>query len=57
MGQESLTFERKFNKLAGFTKADDRLPEWVTREQLPPFNSVFDVSESDLDSVFEWEDK
>jgi aldehyde:ferredoxin oxidoreductase len=57
MGQESLTFERKFNELAGFTKADDRLPEWVTREQLPPFNSVFDVSESDLDSVFDWEDK
>lgn len=55
LGQENLTLERKFNKVVGFTKADDRLPEWMTREPLPPFDTVFDVSEEDMDTVFEWE--
>jgi aldehyde:ferredoxin oxidoreductase len=54
LGRESLKLEREFNRLAGFTKADDRLPEWMTREPLPPHNSVFDISEEDLDDVFNW---
>jgi len=54
LGRESLKLEREFNRLAGFTKADDRLPEWMTREPLPPHNVVFDVSEEDLDGVFNW---
>jgi aldehyde:ferredoxin oxidoreductase len=54
LGRETLALERRFNQLAGFTAADDRLPEWMTREQLPPRNSVFDVSEADLDGVFDW---
>lgn len=57
LGKESLIYERQFNKLAGFTKADDRLPEWITREPLPPFNTVFDVSEEDMDTVFDWEEE
>ncbi len=52
LGKESLRLEREFNRLAGFTAKDDRLPEWMTRERLPPFNPVFDVPEEDLDSVF-----
>jgi aldehyde:ferredoxin oxidoreductase len=54
LGRESLKLEREFNKRAGFTMADDRLPEWMTREPLPPHNAVFDVSEEDLDGVFNW---
>ncbi len=54
LGRESLKLEREFNRLAGFTNADDRLPEWMTREPLPPHNVVFDVSEEDLDGVFNW---
>jgi aldehyde:ferredoxin oxidoreductase len=54
LGRESLKLEREFNKRAGFTKADDRLPEWMTREPLPPLNAVFDVSEEDLDGIFNW---
>lgn len=57
LGRDCLILEREFNKMAGFTKADDRLPEWMTREALPPFDTVFDVSEEDLDSVFKWEEK
>ena len=53
LGRESVLLERKFNRLAGFTAADDRLPEWMTREPLPPHNTVFDVPNEDLDKIFE----
>jgi aldehyde:ferredoxin oxidoreductase len=52
LGRETIKMEREWNRRAGFTKKDDRLPEWMTREPLPPNNSVFDVSEDDLDSIF-----
>lgn len=52
LGQQTLVLEREFNKAAGFTSADDRLPEWMTLEPLPPTNAVFDVPEADLDGVF-----
>ncbi|MDM8528532.1 aldehyde ferredoxin oxidoreductase C-terminal domain-containing protein [Anaerolineales bacterium HSG24] len=52
LGRQTLDLEREFNKAAGFTRADDRLPEWMTIEPLPPTNAVFDVSEEDLDGVF-----
>ena len=32
-------------RAAGFTPADDRIPEWMTVEPLPPHNAVFDVPE------------
>jgi aldehyde:ferredoxin oxidoreductase len=54
LGRESLKLEREFNQKAGFTKQDDRLPEWMTREPLPPHNTVFDVSDADLDEIFNW---
>lgn len=54
LGRETLKLERQFNRLAGFTAAHDRLPEWMRREALPPNNSVFDVSDADLDRVFNW---
>jgi len=54
IGRESLRLEREFNRKAGFTPADDRLPEYMTLEPLPPHNAVFDVSEEDLDGVFNW---
>jgi aldehyde:ferredoxin oxidoreductase len=54
LGRETLLLEREFNRQAGFTKQDDRLPEWMRREALAPTGAVFDVAESDLDSVFAW---
>jgi len=54
LGRETLTLEREFNRKAGFTEADDRLPEWMTREPLTPTNAVFDVPDQDLDSIFNW---
>ena len=55
LGRETLRLERKFNAMAGFTQSDDRIPDWMTREKLPPHDAVFDVSDGDLDSVFNWE--
>ena len=57
LGRETLSLERKFNKAAGFGLADDRLPEWMTREKLPPHNAVFDVLNEELDNVFDWADE
>jgi aldehyde:ferredoxin oxidoreductase len=54
LGRETIENEREFNHRAGFTKADDRLPEWMTREPLPPHDTVFDVPEEELDSIFDF---
>ena len=54
LGRETITLEREFNRRAGFTKADDRIPEWMTQEKLPPHGAVFDVPEEDLDGIFNW---
>lgn len=54
LGRETLSLEREFNRRAGFTSVDDRLPEWMTAEPLPPHNSVFDVPGQQLDGVLDW---
>lgn len=54
LGRETLKLEREFNRQAGFGPEDDRLPEWLTTEALPPLNAVFDVPTEDLDGVFNW---
>ena len=51
VGDEVLKTERAFNKAAGFTAADDRLPEFMKHEPLPPHNTVFDVPNRALDRV------
>ena len=53
LGKETIKMEREFNKRAGFTKEDDRLPKWMTEEALPENNAVFDVSEDVLDHIFD----
>jgi len=54
LGKEALKLERQFNLGAGLTSAHDRIPEWMTRQALPPHNAVFDVSEKELDEFFNW---
>jgi aldehyde:ferredoxin oxidoreductase len=53
LGKETTRLEREFNRRAGFTAKDDRIPEWMTREPLPPHNAVFDVPEEELDHIFD----
>ena len=52
IGDEILAKERAFNEAAGLDKSDDRLPEFMKYEPLPPHNVVWDVSDEELDSVF-----
>ncbi len=54
LGLEILKKERLFNEAAGFTKAHDRLPDYMTKEPLPPHNTVFDVPTEVLDSVYDF---
>ncbi len=53
LGLECIRMEREFNRRAGFTAADDRIPEWMTVEPLSPLNSVFDVPDEELDAIFD----
>ena len=50
-GAEIIRLEREFNKKAGMTNKDDRLPEFFYKEPLPPHNVVFDVPDEELDKV------
>jgi aldehyde:ferredoxin oxidoreductase len=52
MGIKVLQTELEFNRKAGFTSKDDRLPDFFYREPLPPHNKVFLVKNEDLDKTF-----
>jgi len=54
LGISVLKSEKKFNEEAGFTTKDDRLPEFFTKEQLPPSGLVFDVSEEEVDTALKF---
>jgi hypothetical protein len=34
------------------TSADDRLPEWMTIEELPDVGTAFDVPAAEMDAIF-----
>ncbi|HEY89535.1 MAG TPA: aldehyde ferredoxin oxidoreductase [Thermoflexia bacterium] len=51
-GGEILKVERAFNEAAGLTPVDDRLPEFMKYEQLPPHDVVADVSDEIMDQVY-----
>jgi aldehyde:ferredoxin oxidoreductase len=51
-GKTILKMERDFNFRAGFTEKDDRLPAYMKKEKLPPHNITFQVTDEDLDEVF-----
>jgi aldehyde:ferredoxin oxidoreductase len=52
LGIRVIEAEREFNRRAGFTKADDRLPEFFYKEPLPPHNTVFAIEDDVLDAAF-----
>jgi aldehyde:ferredoxin oxidoreductase len=54
MGIRVLTAERDFNRRAGFTEKDDRLPEFFYKEPLPPHNTVFSISDAEVDTTFDF---
>jgi aldehyde:ferredoxin oxidoreductase len=52
LGIRILKAEKEFNKKAGLTKDDDRLPEFFYKEPLPPHNVVFPFTEEEIDSTY-----
>ncbi len=53
LGRESILMEREFNRLAGFTSADDHIPEWMTHEKLSTLDTAFDVPQEEIDTIFD----
>jgi aldehyde:ferredoxin oxidoreductase len=52
LGKTVLKMEREFNRRAGFTAEDDRLPRFFETDTVPPHNVVFDITHAELDTVF-----
>jgi len=51
--RDVLRTELEFNRQAGITKNDYKIPEYMREEPLPPHNTVFDVPDSDMETVFD----
>jgi aldehyde:ferredoxin oxidoreductase len=51
--RDLLRTELEFNRRAGITAKDYRIPEYMRREPLAPHNATFDIADSELDAVFE----
>jgi len=54
LGIRILKAEREFNRNAGFTNKDDRLPRMFYEEPLPPHNKVVVISDEEMDKTFEF---
>jgi aldehyde:ferredoxin oxidoreductase len=54
LGQSILKTERGFNIKAGFTAADDRLPDFFYNEPLPPHNVVFDFTDEEVATFWDF---
>jgi aldehyde:ferredoxin oxidoreductase len=51
LAKETLRIEHAFNRNAGFTKADDRLPEHFYLDENPASKTIFDVPEEEVVSI------
>ena len=54
LGIRILKAEREFNRKAGFTNQDDRLPKMFYEEPLPPHNKVVIISDEEMDKTFDF---
>jgi aldehyde:ferredoxin oxidoreductase len=54
MGIRILKAEKDFNRRAGFTRQDDRLPGFFYEEPLPPHNKVFPFKDEEIDSTLDF---
>jgi aldehyde:ferredoxin oxidoreductase len=52
IGKQVLQIEVEFNRKAGFTKEQDRLPKMFYEEPLPPHNKTVVISDEEMDTVF-----
>lgn len=54
LGTLVLKAEREFNRNAGFTSKDDRLPKMFYEEPLPPHNKVVVIKDEEMDKTFDF---
>ncbi|MFK5951593.1 MAG: aldehyde ferredoxin oxidoreductase C-terminal domain-containing protein [Desulfobacterium sp.] len=54
LGLQVLEAEKAFNRRAGLTSKDDRLPAMFYNEPLPPHNKVVLIDEEAMDSTFDF---
>jgi len=52
LGSTILKTEREFNLKAGLTSADDRMPEFMKYEKLPPHNTTWDFTNEEIDEFW-----
>lgn len=48
IGINTISLEKKFNKAAGFTEEDDKLPDFMYSEELDSTKTVFDITTEEL---------
>lgn len=54
LGAQILKTERTFNIAAGFTKQDDRLPEFFSEEPIAPHGVTWDIGDQTIDSFWDF---
>lgn len=54
IGKKVLQEEKKFNRAAGITESDNKLPEFFLEEPLPPTDLIFDLPEEELKGIFDF---
>lgn len=54
MGVKTLLTERAFNKMAGMTGAEDRLPDFFYQERSVATGSKFDINDYELEVLFDF---
>lgn len=54
MGVKTLLTERTFNKMAGMTVEDDRLPDFFYKERSAATGSKFDINDYELEVLFDF---
>lgn len=54
LGVKTLLTERAYNKMAGMTKEDDRLPEFFYNERSVATGSQFDIDDYELEVLFDF---
>jgi len=52
LGEKIFRTEVGFNRRAGISLKEDRLPEFMLKESLPPTNAMFTVDQEEIDSAF-----
>ena len=53
LGAHILDMERRFNENAGVSELFYKIPEFMREEPLPPQNSVFDIDQEEMESIWD----